>query len=164
MKEIITQLECFDLESMLERTVHFLKGEVSPEVDPTYGIVWVQSIGDAPVFGHESGWDILSALTKEGKIVFFPFARADADETFTCADGNTYGQEPEDESSENDMFIGIEDSIGFLVQVKDGTVIINPAIHAGGTCAGPESGVDLCPDCNVLEEPMEKFIRSFIKG
>lgn len=60
------------------------------------------------------------------------------------------------------MTIGMEDSVGFLVQVKDGTVIINSAIHAGGACTGPAPQVDLYSDCGVLEEPMEEFIRGFV--
>jgi hypothetical protein len=164
MKEIRLSTEYFDLEALLERTVNFLEEQVSSEVDPTYGIVWVQNIGDVPVFSAESGWDVLSAVTKEGKMVFFPFACADQEGFLDCADGSTYRPESDEKDSEDDMFIGMEDRIGFLVQVKAGTVIINPAIHAGGACPGPESSIDLCPDCGVLEEPMEKFIRSFVKG
>jgi|GEM_PF-514550 len=164
MKEIQISLEEFDLEALLETTVQFLKEQVSPEVDPTYGIVWVQSNDDVPVFGPESGWDVPSGLKKEGKIVFFPFARADADGTFTCADGNTYGAAPDDEESDDYMLIGMEDSIGFLVQVKDGTVIINSAIHAGGACPGPPPSIDLSPDCGVLEKPMEKFIKDLVRS
>lgn len=65
MKEIRISLEQFDLETLLDTTVHFLKEQVSPEVDPTYGIVWIQTVGDVPVFGPESGWDVLSGLNKE---------------------------------------------------------------------------------------------------
>jgi hypothetical protein len=163
MKEIRISLEQFDLASLLEKTINFLKERVFRGVDPTYGIVWVQSVGDVPVSGPESGWDVLSAVTKEGKIVFFPFAYADADGTFACVDDNTCGQEPEDEDTENNICIGMEDRIGFLVQIKDNTVSINSAIHAGGACPGPGPAVDLHPDCGVLEEPMENFIRSFIR-
>jgi hypothetical protein len=99
----------------LERTVNFLEEPVSPDldellppdVDPTYKIVWVQSVGDVPVFGAESGWDVLSAITKEGKMVFFPFAYSDEVGVLDCADGNTYGPESDDEDSEDGMFIGM---------------------------------------------------------
>ncbi len=88
MKEIRIPLEHFGLEALLARTVEFLREWMSAEVDPTYGIVWVQSIGDVPVFGPESGWDVLHALREEGKMVFFPFAFKDDDETLVTADGN----------------------------------------------------------------------------
>jgi len=164
MKEFRIPLDSFDLEALLERTVNFLKEQVSSAMDPTWGIIWVQSPGDAPVFGPESGWNVVLALKEEGKKVFFPFAFADADGTLTCADGNTYPPESDDEDSEEETLIGLEDSIGFLVQIKEGEVIINSAVHAGGACTGPAPGVDLYPDCGVLEEPMEKFMRGFIDG
>ena len=163
MKEIRTQLANFDINAFLARTVQFLGHQVSPKVDPTYGIVWVQSVGDVPVFGPESGWDVLAALVKEEKIIFFPFAHADADGTFTCADGNTYASLSDYQDSADQMIIGLEDSLGFLVQVKGGYVIINSAIHAGGACTGPSPSVALYPNCGVLEKPMEKFIQGFIK-
>jgi hypothetical protein len=50
-----------------------------------------------------------------------------------------------------------------LDQVKDGYVIINSAIDADGGCPGRATSVDLYPDCGVPGEPMEKFIRGFIK-
>lgn len=163
MKEIRIPLEHFELEALLARTVEFLRECMSPEVDPTYGIIWVQSIGDVPVFGPESGWNVLHGLRQEGKMVFFPFAFKDDDGTLTCADGNTYRQASTDEDTEDGMLIGLEDSIGNLVQVKQGTIIFNSAIHAGGGCTGPAPSIDLRPDCGVLDKPMEKFIRGFIK-
>jgi len=163
MKEIRIPLEQFDLEAFLDRTIEFLKGWMASEVDPTYALVWVRSLKDVPVFGLESGWDVLSGLA-EGKMVFFPFAYADADGVLDCSDGNTYGPTSDDEDSEGEMIVGMEDSVGFLVKVKDGIVIINAGIHLGGACPGPGPGIDLCLDCGVLEGPMEKFIRGFIKG
>jgi len=163
MKEIRIRLECYDLEALLERTVHFLKEQVSSEVGTTYEIVWVQSLGDVPIFGPEIGWDVVSALKKKRRKVFFPFAYADADGTFTCADGHTYKQASDDEYSDDEMFIGMEDSLGYLVQITGRSVIINSAIHAGGGCCGPAARVDVYPNCGVLEQPMEKFIRRFIR-
>jgi hypothetical protein len=163
MKEIRLPLEKFDLKALLKRTTRFLKDQVSPEVDPTYPIVWIQSLEDVPVFGPESGWDVLSALADEGKRVFFPFAFTDVDGTLTCADGNTYGPAPDDEDSVDEVIIGIEDSVGFLVQVSEGYVTLNSAVHGGGGCTGPAPGVDLYPNCGVLEEPMNDFIGVFLK-
>jgi len=164
MKEIRIQLECFNIDAFLARTAEFVRGQVSPGVDSTSQIVSIQTIGDVPVFDPESGWDVLSALIEEGKMAFFPFAYADADGTLTCADGNTYGPGSAEEDSEDEQLIGLEDSIGFLVKIREGVVIINSAVHAGGGCTGPTPSVDFYPDCGVLEEPMEKFIRGFIKG
>jgi hypothetical protein len=164
MKEIRIPLDCFGLEAFLGRTIEFLRHQVSPNVDPTYAMVCVERPRGVPVFGPETGWDVLSALREKGKMVFFPFGYTDVDGTLTCADGHTYRPTSDDKDSEEETPIGLEDSIGYLLQVTDGTVIINTAIHAGGGCTGPASRVDLYSDCGVLEEPMEKFIRGFIKG
>lgn len=164
MKEIRIPLEQFDLDAFLARSVEFLGGQASTEVDPTYLMVRVESPGDVPVFGPEDGWDVLSALKLESKMVFFPFAFADADGTLTCADGNTYGPVSDDKDPEDELFIGIEDSVGFLVQAEDNEVIINSAIHAGGACPGPLPSVDLCGDCQVLEGPMMRFIEGFVQS
>lgn len=164
MKEIRLSIECFDIEAFFNKTIEFLKSQVSLEVHPTYAVVWVQSVGDVPVFGPESGRDVLAGLKKEGKMVFFPFAHSDVDGTLTCADGNTYRPASKDGDNEEAMLIGLEDSIGYLVQIKDGDFIANSAIHAGGGCTGPPPSVDLHPDCGVLEEPMDRFIRGFVKG
>lgn len=162
MTEIRIRLEHCALEAFLARTVEFLREWTSLEADPTYGIVWVQSIGEVPVFGPESGWDVLHALKEEGKMVFFSFALKDDDGTLTCANGNNCGPASEEEDSEGIMLIGLEDSIGFLVQIKDTTFIINSAIHAGGGCPGPLPSVEPCVDCRGLEEPITKFIESFV--
>ncbi len=164
MKQIRISTEYFDLEAFLARTVEFLRELTSPEVAPSYGIVWVQSSGDVPVFGPESGWDVLAGLKEEGKMVFFPFAFKDVDGTFATADDNTYRPTSREEDTEHGMLIGLEDSIGFLVQIKEGSVYINSAVHTSGGCPGPLPGVDLRSDCGVLEEPMERLIRSFIKS
>ncbi len=107
--------------------------------------------------------DVLKALREEGKKVFFPFAYADVDGTLNCADGNTYRPASGHQDSPEELFVGLEDSVGYLVQVQDGTVTIDSAIHAGGGCPGPAPRVDLYPDCGVLDGPMENFIRGFIR-
>ena len=116
------------------------------------------------MFGPESGWDVLTALKDEGKMVFFPFAFTDGETALTCADGNEYLLDNVIEYYDEKTFFGIEDSLGYLVQITDGKVIVNSAIHAEGGCTAPPSSVDLYPNCWVLEESMEVFIRSFIKG
>ena len=164
MKEMRIPLERIDIDALFNKTIDFSREQVSSRVDPTYVMVWIESPGDVPVFGPESAWDALSGLKKEGKTVFFPFAYADKNGTLTSANENSYEPTSDDEDSEWGMLIGMDNRVGFLVQVKDGEVIINSAIHASGACPSPAPRVDLYPDCGVLEEPMEKFVRGFIKG
>ncbi len=152
MKEIRIPLGQFDLEGFLTSTIEFLSEWFPSEVDPNYGIVWVQDIGDVPVFGAESGWDVLCALKEERKTVFFPFAYSDDDGTLICADWITYLRPLTEENYDGRILVGWEDLIGFVVQITDGTVIINSAIYAGGACPGPEQRVDFYPNHGLLEE------------
>jgi hypothetical protein len=163
MKEMRIPHESFDAEAFLARAIEFLGKQVSPEVDPTYAIVRVENSENMPVFGPGSEWGVLSALRQEGKIVFFPFAYPDTDGTLICADGNTCGPAFGEDGSTEQLLVGLEDSVGYLVRVQHATLIINSAIHAGGGCSGPAPRVDLYPDCGVLDGPMENFIRSFIE-
>ncbi len=48
MKEIRVPRESFDAEAFLVQTIEFLGQQMSPRVDPTYGIVRVESPGDVP--------------------------------------------------------------------------------------------------------------------
>ncbi len=161
MKEIRITLEQFDAKAFLDRIVEFLRISMSSEAHPTYGIFALHNLGDVPVYGPESGWDVLSAFG-EGKLVFLPFAFMDAHGTLACADGNIYETVSDTEGPEIEMLIGLEDCIGFLVQVINGVAIINSAIHSGGACPGPLPSVDLCSGCRSLDEPMANFIQGFI--
>ena len=84
MKEIRISTRCFDIEAFLNKTIEFLKDEVSPEVHPTYALVWVQGLGEVPVFGPETGWDVIPGLEEEGKMVFFPFVSIDGKKRLVC--------------------------------------------------------------------------------
>jgi hypothetical protein len=116
------------------------------------------------VFGPESGWDVLAALKNDGKMVFFPFTHADEDGLLVCTDGNSYKATDDEEDSEHGIRIGLEDSLGFLIKIEGGRVVVNSAIHAGGVCPGPLASVDLCGDCGALEEPMTKFVERFVRA
>ncbi len=163
MKEIKIQLENFDIFAFMVRTIEFLDGQVSPEVDPSYSKISVGRPTGVPVFGPGGEGDVFWAFVEEREKVFFPLACAGADGTITCADGNIYKPAADNEDFKDEMLIGMVASFGFLVQVKHCTVIINSAIHAGGACPGPGPSVDICSDCGLLEEPMKTFIHSFIK-
>jgi len=90
-----------------------------------------------------------------------------------CADGTVVKHaadewENEDESDEeeeeqNSFFLSMSDTGGFLVQIKDGHIIINSAVHFRGMCPGPMPSVDLAPDCGFLDEVMTKFVEGFMK-
>ncbi len=132
MKEIRIPLECFDVGTFFNKTIRFLKKGMSPDVDPTYAMVWTERPGDVPGFGSESGWDVLSVLNREEKMLFSPFPRADADGTLNCADGDRYTPPSDEADSETEMLMCVEDSVGILAHVKNAYRIINTTICADG--------------------------------
>jgi hypothetical protein len=162
MKEIRLPLNFFDLEGLLKQTIDFLKEQVSPEADPSFAMVWVENPGDVPTFGPQAGYDVLAAI-QGGKHVFFPFAVYYDDLIVTCADGENYALELDEESDESECFIDMKDAVGYLIQVQDDYVIIDPAIHAGGGSIAPPPSVDLCEDLGPLKKPMAEYIAQFIK-
>jgi hypothetical protein len=162
MKEIRIALEAFDLEAFLERTLEFLREWIAPEADPIHLIARVQSMGEAPVFGPASGWSVISGLT-EGEMVFFPFAYTDGDRLY-CADRIELLLFSIDIKYGHEMFIGLEDSIGYLVQIKDRTVLVNSAICTDEGSLGSAPRIDLYPNSGFLEKSMESFIRGFTCG
>lgn len=160
MKEIRIPQEDFNLEAFFRSTVEFLQKSTLPEVDPTHGIVWVNNVGAVPIFGPESGLDMLSVLKEDGDTVFFPFAYND-EGTMVCEDRITYLHHFSEESFQGELPIADKGTMGYLVQIQDGTVIINSAINAGGGCTGKVPCVDLSPDWGFLDKAMESFIRTF---
>jgi hypothetical protein len=94
--------------------------------------------------------------------VFFPFAYARDGVRLACADRITYLLPTIDKEFWDKMFIGLEDGIGYLVQIKDGTLIINSARHARGGFLGPATWVDLYPNCGFPEK--ERGGRSRLVG
>ena len=52
---------------------------------------------------------------------------------------------------------------GFLVQIKEGHMIINTAVHYSGGCGGSMPSVDLAPGWAFLDEVMTKYLEGFTK-
>ena len=67
MKEIRIPLEQFDLEGFLDRTVEFLREWWSTEVDPTYGIISVQGLGEISSLVPKPGGMCCRHLKRKGK-------------------------------------------------------------------------------------------------
>ena len=160
MKETRIPMDYSHLDDFLNKTMDYVKTVVSPEVDPTCGIVRGESPGDVPVCGQETGWDVIGALKEEGNTVFFPFAYADHDGFLRRVDGNAYGPASHHEESEGTIMIGKADNVGYLVKVEGGRMVVNSAIHAGGGCPGPLPPVDYCKHRQFLDEPMVRFTGS----
>ncbi len=170
MKEIRIPLEKFDLDGFINETLKFLDRKVD---HPRLAITWVEAPGRCPNDETDKNWDFRSKLLSEPVYLFFPFALPDLEGSFNCADGQSYmhpsdagdrsyggeaESEYEEEIEENPLR---EDIIGYLVQVKDGTISIMSAICPLCGCCPPPT-VDLLPDGYFLEQPLVNFIKGFV--
>ena len=133
--------------------IEFLKTQVSEEVHPSSGILIVDEQGRAQQ-GPDEGHSNFLEVWKAGFQLFFPFSCPDCGEPNECADGKV-----REVSEESDFGF---DCVGFLVKVENGRFIINSAVNRGGMCMPPTPPSVVISDCDVFDEPMEVFIRSFI--
>ena len=159
MKYTNSEVDDFDFSGFIDTILKFNKTIISQDFDPTFAIVEVPEIGGVPIYGSENdGRDIYSELVNEGKRLFFPFSATNVGEPIPCADGNSY--ELDEENGE--LCMGVADSIGYLVEIENGKIVIHSAIHCGGACVAPPPSVDLLEDCEVFEEPMMEFLERFV--
>ena len=162
MEQLSIPINDFNLTGFIDEILNFNKAVISDEFDASYIIAEVPKIGGVPKYRAGSkDYNFKSKLVDEGKRLFFPFSATNVGEEIPCADGETYEIDDEDES---DLCFGEADCIGYLVEIKDGKVIINTAVNYGGACVAPPSSVELQKDCDVFEEPMRKFLGKFIKN
>lgn len=172
MQEIRMPLQLFDLDGFIKETLEFLKTVVSEECDPSYAITWSSAPGGYPYDGDQKGWDFKSKLMNEPIYLFFPFAHFVEDKLVGCADGrfyqcpwkNTGYWDPADEGEEgDDIPFTVEDHVGYLVRVEDGTIIFSLA--TSGPFAGiPPIKVIPLSDGDFLAKPLIAFIKRFITG
>ncbi|MFH1114172.1 MAG: hypothetical protein V1792_09650 [Pseudomonadota bacterium] len=171
MKEIRIPLETFDLDGFINDTLHFLETVVSEECDPSYGITWVEAPGGYPHDGDQQGWDFRAKLMNEPVHLFFTFAFFSDDKIVDCADGNSYqcpwkntgycdpAQEEDDEA--DSIPFTVEDLVGYLVRVEEGTISVSSAT-SGAVLGMPPFRVDLLPDGDFLEQPLVNFVNRFV--
>lgn len=172
MKEIKVPVKQFDLKGVYEKTIEFIDNNFTCDFHSTYFILPVDEPKSQTYGVPPEGWDVLGSLQRGEYQAFFPFALAD-DECTHCADG-TVVKHPEDDwdgddedmegNEEEDAFsLSMTDTGGFLVQIKDGLITINSAVHFSGMCPGPMPSVDLEPDCGALDYIMTRFVVRFVK-
>ena len=154
MKTVEIEESKFQFVEFTCKILEYLKKEYSEaKVDPSSGILRVDEQGRAE-HGPEDGRSNFLEELHEGRQLFFPFSVSGCGEPNQCADG--VDREIDEES-------GFRfDSVGFLVRAENGRFIINSAVYWDGMCMPPTPPSVVISDCDVFDEPMEVFIRSFI--
>ena len=167
MKENRIPLENFDLEGFVGKIESYLKVRIWSDLNPFLVMEAMDEINGQPYSAFENAIDLIESLKGGQQLVFFPFADYDEDGTI-CADGKLYkeGREQEIEDGEvieETFFVGMEESLGFLVQLEGGDLVFRPAMYICGACIAPPPRVDLVDDCDFLEQPMTRFLEEFVK-
>ncbi len=112
----------------------------------------MQRFGDTPMPLYEER-NLQEELVDRGWLLFFQMHEPLVEETVLCIDGTRLPSEAFD--------IGDADGYGFLVEVHENQISLHPALYDGSS--GPVPTLDLQAHCSVLDQPMERFARQWIR-
>ena len=95
------------------------------------------------------------------KLVFLDFHEAFADTNVRCLDGDTYDDD-EAPSDSDRLDIGVADSYGYVVEVRDGNVNLYSGLYDGSS--GPFPTVELQHKNGIFDQRMTTFAMGFVRG
>jgi hypothetical protein len=153
MKEIKIPFEKFKFDEFMEAMHQF-----SYEAEFYYEVPWIYKSGDEPNYDEKIERDYLHELKEEGKLLYFDFTTSNYDGIVECADGYEY---EEGEDNFHNFGIGVEDTVGYLLGYKEGTLVINSAVNCGAAVGA--ASIRISSNCGFFDEPMEEFVRGFIQ-
>ncbi|MGV8984381.1 hypothetical protein [Clostridium sp.] len=154
MNKISIRFDKFNFKVFVDDMVTF----AAKIMDYDYLVAWVDREGGYPQYNDENQErDYLTELKKEGKMLYFYFSDVNTEDPIKCADGCEY------EIDRHSRFgLGHSDTVGYLLNYKEGELSINSAINFGESGPGPFPSINIREDCDVFDEPMERFILKFI--
>jgi len=153
MKELRVSFEKFDFNGFVHEMYEF----ACEIMEPSYAFPWVYKSGDMPEYDEDKDErNLFYELKDEGKQLYFAFSNVGIEESINCADGKEY-----EIDEDSDFGLG-EATVGYLLKFKDGELIINSAMDCAGGCMVPPPSINIVEDCDVFDEPMERFINMFI--
>ena len=151
---ITVPLADFDLQGFIHAYRAFYRswaGEDVDDMDADQSVTVAERFGDVPMLVDEDR-NLMLELTERGWLLFFQLHEPLADDTALCIDGSRVASD--------ELDIGVADGYGFLVEVRDGTVSLHPALYDGSS--GPTPSIDLQAHCSVMDEKMKAFAQPFI--
>jgi len=163
MKKTV-EIEKFDLMRFAEKTLDYCKTILDPEMEPTSGIGSAEDYSSVPEFSDRKERDLQREILEENLMLFFPFIMGETESPIVSADGSSFSYDPDDEDSEYSILSDPMIIYGFTIRKEDKNLIIESAAYYPGGCTFPPPFLEYKEDCSFLEEPMEKFIDSFIKA
>jgi hypothetical protein len=163
MKKTV-EIEKFDLMRFAEKTLDYCKTILDPEMELTSGIGSAEDYSSVPEFSDRKERDLQREILEENLMLFFPFIMGETESPIVSADGSSFSYDPDDEDSEYSILSDPMIIYGFTIRKEDKNLIIESAAYYPGGCTFPPPFLEYKEDCSFLEEPMEKFIDSFIKA
>lgn len=161
MGELTISLSRFDLKGFIGEIFDFLKQH---EIIPGMAVCFTE---DGDVTGSEIKQfreDSIEDLLFQGKTVFLPFSDINVGEPIPCADGGQYAIcDPGNLDEEVAVSSGGIESVGFLIRVGHGMVVVCPAVFKGGDYEVVES-MELEEDLKEFREPMDRFVNKFVEN
>ena len=148
---ITVPLANFDLAGFLDAYRRFYRAWAGDELDPDGSVLVAKQFRDVPMPVDEDR-DLVAELTERGCLLFLQLHEPVADDTVVCIDGTRVTSDAFD--------IGVADGYGFVVEVRDKTVNLHPALYDGSS--GPMPSIDLQAQCSVMDEKMKGFAQRFI--
>ena len=149
MKDIIVDVEKIDFDRFVDKVRSMRRGAIAS----------IEKIGDYPDYCFDNTSRDFQQELKDGLLVFFPFSGSNFGEPISCVDGIERDYQTMAEEEETDLCLGFSDAVGYVFELKNNKFIIKSATDAGVM----SPSVDLEEDCFIFDEPMKKFIESFIK-
>ena len=116
----------------------------------------VDKLGDTPMPSDEER-DLAASLVENGRLVFFPFHEPITGDEVKCLDGSVVV----DDADDPQLDIGVADSYGYLVEVRDRQITIRRALYDGSS--GPVPTVEVVDGGGVFDERMGVYLERFVR-
>ncbi len=157
MEEFKNPLKHYDLLRFIGELFELRSNDISASI-----IVCFSEEGALDELGvEEINLDLVKNLLLQGRILFLPFSDINVGEPIPCADGKRYSlSAPDDLDDEVAISAELVESVGFLVRVEEGEVIICGAVFSGGDYYPIEVG-EMDGDVQEFCEPMGQFVERF---
>lgn len=181
MKSVI-KIEKLDLIGLMKESL-----ENNEFVSYPYGVHW-GTLGDKNEIKYLEGVEndeltmgedfklegTLEYLKKDkNNYAFVNFSNVNIGEPISCMDGNSYGNDVDEEDVEEYEQVeetGVEmlddgSNFGYIIQYKDGAYTVNSGIYSLSliNCMiPPTESVEIVEDCLLFEKPMERYLERFI--
>ena len=169
MIEIKMPVQKFDVEGFVTDILKFIESQGIGADGPETVIAEVEEDGSTPNWGELiSDRNILHELLEEEKALFFTFSDTNIGEPISCADGNSYqidnDEEYDEEDDEEESFcMGEAEVVGYVLKVSQGELSIQTVVHGPGLMCFDGPSVEEIEDAGPFEQGMTEYLKRFVR-